>query len=163
MAGISWNRWLASTGIGGWHRLEYAGFEQIVAHPHRVRRFEPAVAIVHGEVGCISEPLFEAFVGLPHHRVLASLDSLQSVSETSGICSSIPAIAGRRWASGRPVDEQAGAPDAAFEGVGTGQTAAVREAPPPRRDSGLPVRWLRCFVASVVVPAIALVTKRLSP
>jgi len=53
--------------------------------------------------------------------------------------------------------------DAASEGLRTAQTPAVREAPQPRRNSGLPVRLLRCLVASVVVSAIALVTGRLSP
>ncbi len=86
-----------------------------------------------------------------------------SVSEASRFASP---FARPRSGGGGPVgalQEQAGAPDAASEGLRTGQTPAVREAPPSRRNSGLPVRLLRCLVASVVVPAVALVTERLSP
>ena len=72
-----------------------------------------------------------------------------------------------RSGGGRPasaLQEQAGVPDAASEGPRRGQTPAVREAPQPRRNSGLPVRSLRCLVVSVVVVStFALVTERLSP
>ena len=85
------------------------------------------------------------------------------VSETRAVCQCICATGERRWASGRRSPGAGGCSGRPSEGLRTRQNPAVREVPPPRWNSVLPYRSLRCLVASVVVSAIALVTERLSP
>ena len=59
--------------------------------------------------------------------------------------------------------EQAGVPGVASEGLRSAKILALREAPQPRRNSGLPAHLLRRLVVCPVDPAVALVTECLSP
>ena len=87
----------------------------------------------------------------------------RSVSETRAVCQCICATGERRWASGRRTPEAGGYAGRPSEGLRTSPNPVLREAPQPRRNSGLPVRLLRCLVVCPVVSAFALVTERLSP
>ena len=110
------------------------------------------------------EPVFAACSPTVHRGEAATAPTRERKRNERGVRQCICATGERRWASDRPIPGAGGRACAASEGLRSAKNPAVREAPQPRWNSGLPVRWLRCLVVSVVVvSAMALVTKRLSP
>jgi hypothetical protein len=85
------------------------------------------------------------------------------VSETKALLPVNSRGRGAGWATGRRSSGAGGAPGAASDGLRSAKNPAVREAPQPWRNSGLPVRLLRRLVVCPVVSDFALITERLSP